>query len=246
MIAKLPIRSFLTGLGLVLLGAACSPERISAPAAAPTPSAGLLSSLTGLVSGTTSTLTKVPVVTRNTALSTDISVTQTIGSAGGGLAKPAPRRTVTFRAGGGSAPPPITLTAGGVISMPAAGLTVTFSAGAVSAPTAITVTAFAGNKVAYGFEPHGIQFSAPVVVTQNMLLTSIANNSYALSQVQAGYFPDGKSDLLSDGTALVNELLPVKLVIGTVTGLINSLLGVKVETASFVIRHFSGYLLCGA
>lgn len=216
MIAKLPIRSFLTGLGLVLLGAACSPERISAPAAAPTPSAGLLSSLTGLVSGTTSTLTKVPVVTRNTALSTDISVTQTIGSAGG------------------------------VISMPAAGLTVTFSAGAVSAPTAITVTAFAGNKVAYGFEPHGIQFSAPVVVTQNMLLTSIANNSYALSQVQAGYFPDGKSDLLSDGTALVNELLPVKLVIGTVTGLINSLLGVKVETASFVIRHFSGYLLCGA
>jgi hypothetical protein len=217
MLPKLSLRSIVTGLGLVLLGTACAPERVTAPVAPPAASAGLLSSVTGLVSGTVGgVLTTVTTVTRSTTLSRDISVTQTIGPEGG------------------------------VISIPSAGLTVTFSPGAVSAPIAITATAYAGNKVAYGFEPHGIQFNAPVVVTQNMTLTTLSNNASALSKLAAGYTPNGVADLQPDGTALVSEILPVTTSITYGSGLLNSLLGIRTATASFVIRHFSGYILCGA
>ena len=124
-------------LGLALLSA-CSSEPTSAPAApiaAPTsaPNADLLGSVTGLVDKTVSFVAGVQ---RNVPLATPITVTKTIGSAGGTL------------------------------SILAAGVTVTVPSGALSTPTVITMTARAGSLVAYDFAPHGITFAKPLVFTQ--------------------------------------------------------------------------------
>jgi hypothetical protein len=125
--------------GLALLSACsgeptqASADRIAAPAGAP--NADLLGTLTGLVS---KTLNLVAGVQRTQALPAPITVTQTIGSAGGTL------------------------------SIPAAGVTVTIPKGALSAPTVITMTARAGKMVAYDFSPHGVTFAKPLVFTQKL------------------------------------------------------------------------------
>lgn len=59
-------------------------------------------------------------------------------------------------------------TAGGTLSIPAAGVTVTVPAGAVSGPTQFTMTARAGSLIAYDFAPHGITFAKPLVFTQSL------------------------------------------------------------------------------
>lgn len=130
-------------LGLALLSA-CSSEPTSAPAApiaAPTsaPNADLLGSVTGLVDKTVSFVAGVQ---RNVPLATPITVTKTIGSAGGTL------------------------------SILAAGVTVTVPSGALSTPTVITMTARAGSLVAYDFAPHGITFVKPLVFTQKLAGTN--------------------------------------------------------------------------
>ena len=130
-------------LGLALLSA-CSSEPTSAPAApiaAPTsaPNADLLGSVTGLVDKTVSFVAGVQ---RNVPLATPITVTKTIGSAGGTL------------------------------SILAAGVTVTVPSGALSTPTVITMTARAGSLVAYDFAPHGITFAKPLVFTQKLAGTN--------------------------------------------------------------------------
>ena len=130
-------------LGLALLSA-CSSEPTSAPAApiaAPTsaPNAALLGSVTGLVDKTVSFVAGVQ---RNVPLATPITITQTIGSAGGTL------------------------------SILSAGVTVTVPSGALSTPTVITMTARAGSLVAYDFAPHGITFAKPLVFTQKLAGTN--------------------------------------------------------------------------
>lgn len=126
------------------LVAACSSEPTSAPssplaAPASAPSADLLG---GLVGGVTSTvnklLTAVFGVQRTSPLASSITVTKTIGSAGGSL------------------------------SIPQAGVTVTVPSGALASNTVITMTARAGSLVAYDFSPHGVVFAKPLVFTQSL------------------------------------------------------------------------------
>lgn len=142
----------------------------------------------------------VTVATRDTPLPTDLTASATIGIFGG------------------------------TIALPGAGLTITVPVGAVLTPTLITVTAVAGNQVAYEFEPHGLQFAVPLLVTQVLDGTSAAGQSLIPGKLFAGYFADLSALNPLDGTALVNEILGVSVNLGH-------------SRATFGIQHFSGYLL---
>lgn len=124
MIRKNLLRVTLTAVALTVAAVACSPDRIAAPA--PQASGSLLGGLVGTVTTVTNTVTGVvlPAVKRTSALPSDVTVVQTIGSAGG------------------------------TISIPQAGVRVIFAPGAVSTPTTITATANAGSYLAYTFSPH--------------------------------------------------------------------------------------------
>lgn len=122
---------------------------------------------------------------------------------------------------------------GGVISANrAAGLSVTVPPGALAQNVRITVTVKAGNVYNYQFQPEGLQFAVPVVVTQdvsdNSLISSILGGLLGSTKtVKGAYY--SSSTLQYDpktGTATVNELEP------TITG---------AGLLSFQIRHFSGY-----
>lgn len=123
----------ISALAVVALAlvAACSAEPTS-------PSApGALAPSHDLVGGT-NLLTSLPGVQRNVPLASSITVTKTIG------------------------------VAGGTLSIPQAGVTVTVPSGALSASTVVTMTARAGSLVAYDFAPHGITFAKPLVFTQSL------------------------------------------------------------------------------
>ncbi|MEO5814594.1 MAG: hypothetical protein ABIT20_04865 [Gemmatimonadaceae bacterium] len=129
------------------LFSACSSEPISAPQAriaTPTtaPSKDLLGGLVGGVVGVVQNLIVMPGLQRTTPLAANITVTQTVGAAGGTL------------------------------SIPAAGVTVVVPAGALSSNTVITMTARKGYLVAYDFAPHGIVFAKPLVFTQKLVGTN--------------------------------------------------------------------------
>lgn len=120
---------------------------------------------------------------------------------------------------------------GGSITLPGAGLTVVVPAFALATPTTITVTAVAGSEVAYEFEPHGLQFNAPIIVRQKLDGTSAVKvNGIIPGVLYGGYFADVSALDQLNGTALVDEVLRVS---------IDRLLG----TATFTVTHFSGYLL---
>jgi hypothetical protein len=120
---------------------------------------------------------------------------------------------------------------GGQISLPSLGLTVVVPAFAVTSTTTITVTAVPGNQVAYEFEPHGLQFNAPVIVRQSLAGTSaLQQNGIIPGVLYGGYFADVSALNQLNGTALVDEILRVS---------IDRVLG----SATFSILHFSGYLL---
>jgi hypothetical protein len=130
---------------VVSVMAACSGEPSTAPAVqnsestvkAPEASS---SSLLGL----NLNLNLVGNVLRTQPLPSNITVTKTIGSAGGTL------------------------------SIPAAGVTVTIPSGALSSNTVITMTARAGYVVAYDFAPHGITFAKPLTFTQKLQGTNVS------------------------------------------------------------------------
>jgi len=210
---KLRTRATLAGLALAVLAVGCAPDQLTAPPAtarAVTPSGsllgGLLGTVTGVVGGVVNLVGSllVPAVQRSSTLPQDIVAQQTIDSRGGS------------------------------ISLPGAGMRITFSPGAVSAPTTVTVTAHAGDYLAYSFEPHGIQFTAPVVVTQD--LSNAQASSF--SRLMGGYMPDGISDLdPSTGTVTVSEQYP------TVTTYGRGVDGRYGYMTNFTIKHFSGYIL---
>jgi hypothetical protein len=143
--------------------------------------------------------TTVQVVTRDVPLSDSISTSKVIGILGGSL------------------------------NLSGTGLRIVVPPLALTASTRITVTAVPGNQVAYKFEPHGIHFLVPLVVTQDLSGTSAYHSGLLQPGIVAAYFADD-SDLLSDGTALVSELLDTTL----------SLLN---HSATFTVFHFSGYLI---
>ncbi|NUO39279.1 MAG: hypothetical protein HOQ17_01785 [Gemmatimonadaceae bacterium] len=145
-------RGGLLAVALVAVVATACNETPSAPApagpapalAVPVDGAPAHDLLGGLVGGTVGALTNTLGLTsangilRNTPLPYPITVSKTIGRAGG------------------------------VLSIPAAGVSVVVPVGALSGDTKITMTARAGSLLAYDFEPHGVQFNVPLVFNQDL------------------------------------------------------------------------------
>jgi hypothetical protein len=224
------VRSFLTGLGIAVLTVACAPENLSgpqaplttpnaavtAPAAVPNADANLnllggVLKLTGtLVQTVTKTVSDLlfPVVQRKYALSHSITVSKMIG------------------------------VNGGTVAIDDAGLTITFARGALRSNTLITVTADAGRAVSYEFGPHGTQFYAPVTISQDMSLTTLADTPSAASGIRGGYTANGLADIVNGLLARVAEVL------NATTTIVTGHDGRKhLGTASFIVKHFSGYIL---
>src|SRR5437016_1806216 len=88
---------------------------------------------------------------------------------------------------------------GGTIAIPGAGVSVVIPPLALTKSTTISMTARAGSAVEYDFAPHGLKFTLPVVMTQN--LTGMQGGNALLSVLQLGYYPDGTKP------TVVNELL---------------------------------------
>ncbi len=203
----------LVGVALVASAviAGCADRATTAPSAtlnpaATQPSKSLLGGLIGGVVGTVGKLLNIVVslVTRPTTLQQDV--------------------VWSFDAG----------PAGTVSANRTAGLSITVPPGALSQTTHITVTVKAGNVYNYQFQPEGLQFAVPVVVTQD-----VSNNSL-IGSILGGLLGSGKTvkgayysapTLQYDpktGQATVNELEPTVNVPGYV---------------SFQIKHFSGYVV---
>jgi hypothetical protein len=200
----------LVGVALVASAviAGCADRAPSAPLspAVTQPSKSLLGGLIGGVVGTVSKLLNIVVtlVTRPTTLQQDV--------------------VWSFDAGPG----------GTVSANRTAGLSITVPPGALSQTTHITVTVKAGNIYNYQFQPEGLQFAVPVVVTQdvsdNSLIGSLLGGLLGSNKAAKGAYYSAPT-LQYDpetGQATVNELEPT--IIGS--GLL-----------SFQIKHFSGYTI---
>ena len=171
----------ISALAVVALAlfAACSAEPTSPPA--PGASAPTHVLLGGVTSAVNNLLTSLPSVQRNVPLASSITVTGTIG------------------------------VAGGTLSIPQAGVTVTVPAGALSASTVVTMTARAGSLIAYDFTPHGITFAKPVVFTQTLagtnvspLLASLLQLGYYANPADLTTLGGSVSELISGSANLVN------------------------------------------
>jgi hypothetical protein len=127
---------------------------------------------------------------------------------------------------------------GGTIVLREAGVSLRFPAGALANRTRITVRAHAGDHVAYTFEPHGLQFAAPVEVAQLLTFTSAYGKDDVTGELQGAYLPHGIADLDASGVATVAEVYPVRF------RSFEPYNGRFVPTlATFQIAHFSGYML---
>jgi hypothetical protein len=121
--------------------------------------------------------------------------------------------------------------AGASSSSRESGLSIVVPPGALDRTVTITVTARKGNVYDYHFEPEGLQFAKPVVLTQDLsnssLLGLVSDLLSGKKAIKGAYYaaPTLKYDPAT-GLATVNELEPSVSGPGTVT---------------FRIRHFSGY-----
>ena len=228
------IRSLIGGIGAAFLITACTPENISAPQAPlSSPTASLATPTASSVAPSSSLGLLGSVLQAPATLTT--TVTQVVSS----LLYPVVQRAQPLTH-------PITVTrvipvSGGVITIPEAGLTISFSRGALLGPTAITVTADSGRAVSYEFGPHGIQFHAPVAIVQDMSLTTLANDPGAGPHIMGAYTPNGLADIVGGLLARVAELLKA-----TTTIVIGADGKAGLGTSTFIIKHFSGYILISA
>ncbi|MFI5239160.1 MAG: hypothetical protein ACHQQP_05070, partial [Gemmatimonadales bacterium] len=104
--------------------------------------------------------------------------------------------------------------------------------------TRITVTADSGRAVSYEFGPHGTQFYAPVTIQQDMSVTTLADRPDAAPGIRGGYTANGLADIINGLLARVAEILDATTTI--VTGRDGR---AHLGTTSFVVKHFSGYIL---
>jgi hypothetical protein len=141
---------------------------------------------------------------RTTPLANDVVVTKTIPSGGGGIAVPG----TDFQ------------------------LQVPNDAFSGTSMT-ITIRAYAGNAVAYDFEPHGTVFLKPLKAVQQL-----GHTNWKTFDLPAGYYPDWAGAYFADpsqintttGEALVNEFMDGGLSVGG-------------ATMTWSIPHFSGYMV---
>ena len=123
---------------------------------------------------------------------------------------------------------------GTTVRHPSTGLTITVPAGAVAGPTHITVFALRGAPLAYRFEPHGLQFAAPIQLTQSLHGLLLGGASQPIPRLFAGYFADDSLPVdAATGDAHVIEILPVQI-------------DVRAHNAILSVRHFSGYTVASA
>lgn len=115
---------------------------------------------------------------------------------------------------------------GGTIAIPEAGVAVIVPPLAIPATKTISITAMAGDKIAYEFEPHGLKFALPLVMTQSLAKSDANLGLLGLLNVKVGYFPDSKNP------TSVTELLGVQV-------------DVLNQTAITTLWHFSGYIIAG-
>ena len=116
---------------------------------------------------------------------------------------------------------------GAVSSNPDVGLTIVVPAGALFTTETITVTAPAGSPVAYKFAPH-LVFNGAVSLTQALSGTDVGLLGSTL--LYGAHFATEDLQLSADGLATVTELVPASLNIFT-------------NTATFKVKHFSGWIL---
>lgn len=116
----------------------------------------------------------------------------------------------------------------------ATGLTITIPPGALLTRTRITVTAIGGTALAYRFEPHGLQFAAPVELSQSLNGLKIKRDVFGFPRLFGGYFAEDTLAVdATTGTARVTEIMPVWL-------------DGKSKAIRLEIRHFSGYTVASA
>jgi hypothetical protein len=231
MFRKAFIRSFITGVGIAVLSTACTPENISGPQAPLAPPSATVTAPAVTAPGASASLNLLGGILKlpGTLIQT---VTKTVSD----LLFPVVQRKVALSHS-------ITVSrvigrSGGSVTVPDAGLTITFASGALRSNTQITVTADAGRAVSYEFGPHGTQFYAPVTIKQDMSLTTLADNPGAGPGIHGGYTANGLADLVNGLLARVAEILNATTTI--VTGKDGRR---HLGTTSFVVKHFSGYIL---
>lgn len=116
---------------------------------------------------------------------------------------------------------------GGTLSIPEAGLSVEFPPNAVRAPTLISVTALPGTGVAYDFQPHGLVFRRPPVITQDLRGTAVFGDPSLRATLEGAYVPNPAG--LAGRTARVRETRP-------------TVVDVSGWTMRFGVDHFSTYV----
>lgn len=214
---KSAVRTLVVGIGVALLATACTPEGVSAPQSL------TASAATGVVVAPLASThpDAVPATAAGSgdAASFQMAVTR----------KHALKSDITKTQVIGSQ--------GGKIKIDKAGLTVVFSPGALLRDTPITVTANAGTLVSYEFGPHGTQFHAPVNIEQDMKQTTSAKKLRQANTLFGGYMVHGVSDIVGDSVK-VTELHKSDTKIGK-----DSLGRPELKKSTFVVSHFSGYIL---
>jgi hypothetical protein len=153
---------------------------------------------------TTTTLTPAQGLLRTTPLAANVVVVKTLSSGGGGISIPGTDFQLQVPNGA------------------FAGKSMTF-----------TITAYAGNVVAYDFQPHGVVFLKPLKAVQQL-----GHTNWKSFNLPAGYYPawsgayfaDSTQLNLSTGAALINEFMPGGVNVGG-------------ATMTWDIPHFSGYMI---
>jgi hypothetical protein len=116
---------------------------------------------------------------------------------------------------------------GGTLSLPEAGFSIEFPPNAVRLPTLVSVTALPGTAVAYVFQPHGVVFRRPPIITQDLRGTEAFGNPGLRSTLEGAYVPD--LAMLAGLTARVRETRPTTVDVA----------GWKMR---FDVNHFSTYV----
>lgn len=229
------VRSLIGGLAVALAATACAPENLSGPQASLSVPVATVTPAVN-VSATAAPASAASLGLLGGVLKLTGTVVQTVNTTVSNLLYPVVQRKHALRHS-------ITVSrvigqSGGSISIEEAGLTINFARGAVRSPTLITVTADAGKAVSYEFGPHGTKFQAPVTIVQDMSLTTLADNPHAGAGIHGGYTANGLGDIVNGLLARVAELLDA-----TTTVVIGRDGKAHLGTSSFIIKHFSGYIL---
>ena len=125
---------------------------------------------------------------------------------------------------------------GGSVDVPGTDFKLIVPKGAFNGPSmTFSVTAFAGNTVAYDFEPHGATFLKALTFQQQLSHTNLKGFKPApgfVPDFDGAYFPSSAMVDKNTGIAVVTELLS--------TGVPPTWTGSEI---TFPIWHFSGYMI---